>query len=78
MLQLANRVLLSAVVGVLVALIGSMVLASNGMFTMLMVVVLAPVFVVTIPLAKVIDRVVHVRWIELDCLPPYRTRSRYE
>jgi hypothetical protein len=82
MFRLANRFLFAAVAGVLVALVGVMVLGSNGMFTILLVVVLAPLCVATIVLQRIIGCLqtfigpgVHPRWIQLDCLPPYPTRS---
>lgn len=74
----ANRVLFSAIVGVLVALVGAMVLlASNEMIALATVVLLAPICLGVILVITALDRKVHSKWIELDCLPPYRTR-RYE
>jgi len=75
----ANRALFSAVVGVVVALIGVMVLlASNQVIALVTVVLLAPICLGVILVITTLDRKIHSTWIELDCLPPYRTRGRYE
>lgn len=75
----ANRVLFSAIVGVLVSVIGAMVLlASNEMIALVTVVLLAPICLGVILAITALDRKIHSTWIQLDCLPPYRTRGRYE
>ena len=76
MYQTANKVLFSAVVAVLLALLGSIVLmATQTPSIALFTVILIP------PIALWMIRryrSIQAGWIELDCLPPYRTRSRYE
>ena len=75
-----NRQLVWALLAVFIGLAGADFSMASGLATngLLLILLLPPISLAIVRLYRFHASEIRGKWIELDCLPPYRTRSRFE